>query len=113
MAKVKAEEVDTSLHRVRITMTSTNLKAVEEVATELVSAAKKQSIQVRGPARMPTKRLKITARKSPCGEGTNTYDRWEMRIHKRWIDLHSGTDDVKKITQVNIQPGVDVEVTVL
>ena len=28
-------------------------------------------------------------RKSPCGEGTNTWDHWEMRIHKRIIDLHS------------------------
>lgn len=32
---------------------------------------------------MPTKRLKICTRKSPCGNGTNTFDNWEMRIHKR------------------------------
>ena len=32
--------------------------------------------------RLPTKKLRITTRKSPCGEGTNTWDRFEMRIHK-------------------------------
>ena len=36
---------------------------------------------------MPVKTLKITVRKSPCGEGTNTYERLEMRIYKRVIDL--------------------------
>ena len=36
---------------------------------------------------MPTKVLRLTTRKSPCGEGTNTWDHLEMRIHKRIIDL--------------------------
>ncbi len=34
---------------------------------------------MKGPVRMPTKVLHITTRKSPCGEGTNTWDRFEMR----------------------------------
>ena len=36
---------------------------------------------------MPTKFLRITTRKSPCGEGTNSWEHLEMRIHKRVIDL--------------------------
>ena len=61
---------------------------------------------------MPTKKLVITTRKSPCGEGTNTWDRYEMRIHKRVIDLHSPSETVKQITSINIEPGVTVEVTI-
>ena len=30
--------------------------------------------------RMPTKTLRITTRKAPCGNGTNTWDRFEMRM---------------------------------
>jgi len=56
--------------------------------------------------------LRHTVRKSPCGEGTNTWDRFEMRIHKRVIDLHSPSEVVKVITSINIEPGVVVEVTV-
>ncbi|PRQ55466.1 putative ribosomal protein S10 [Rosa chinensis] len=41
---------------------------------------------------MPTKVLHITTRKSPCGEGTNTWDRFELRGHKRVIDLFSSPD---------------------
>lgn len=56
--------------------------------------------------------LKITTRKSPCGEGTNSWDRFQMRIHKRIIDLHSPSDAVKQITSIVIEPGVEVEITI-
>lgn len=36
---------------------------------------------------MPTKVLRITTRKTPCGEGSKTWDRYEMRIHKRVLDF--------------------------
>lgn len=50
-------------------------------------------------------------RKSPCGEGTNTYERLEMRIYKRVIDLVCTNQDVKEITSIKISPGVEVELT--
>ncbi len=61
---------------------------------------------------MPTKVLIITPRKSHCGEGTNTWDRFEMRVHKRVIDLDCSPDVVKQITSITIEPGVEVEVTI-
>ena len=45
---------------------------------------------MKGPVRMPTKTLKLTVRKSPCGKH-NTWDRYQLRIHKRLIDLHPRT----------------------
>ena len=44
--------------------------------------------------------------------GTNTFDRFELRIHKRLIDLHSPADVVKQITSITIETGVEVEVTI-
>ena len=73
---------------------------------------KDKRLKVKGPVRLPTKTLRITTRKSPCGEGTNTWDRFEMRIHKRLIDLHSPSEIVKQITSISIEPGVEVEVTI-
>lgn len=67
-------------------------------------------MQVKGPVRMPTKILRITTRKAPSGNGTATFDRFEMRIHKRLIDLKCPTDIVRQISS-NLEPGVDVEVT--
>ncbi|CDJ57227.1 40s ribosomal protein S20, putative [Eimeria maxima] len=100
------------LHRIRITLTSKDLKSIERVCTELIGAAKQRKLQTNGPVRLPVKTLRVTTRKSPCGEGTNTYDRFELRIYKRLIDLHSASDVVRQITSINIDPGVEVEVTV-
>jgi small subunit ribosomal protein S20e len=44
--------------------------------------------------------------------GTNTWDRFEMRIHKRVIDLVSTPEVVMQITSITIEPGVEVEVTI-
>ena len=53
------------------------------VCADLIRGAKDKSLKVKGPVRIPTKVLHITTRKSPCGEGTNTWDRFEMRYASR------------------------------
>ena len=68
-----------------------------KVCSDLIKGAKEKKLQVKGPVRLPTKRLRITTRKTPCGEGSKTWDRFEMRIHKRLIDLHSPSEIVKQI----------------
>ena len=82
------------------------------VSHDLITGAKGKDLHVKGPVRMPTKSLKITTRKAPNGEGTKTWDRFEMKIHKRVIDLHSPFSVVKHITTMAIDPGVDVELTI-
>ena len=67
------------------------------VCNDLIRRARDSELKVKGPIRMPTKILKITTRKTPCGEGSKTWDRYEMRIHKRVIDLHSAAETVKQI----------------
>merc|ERR1712055_157709 len=100
------------VHKIRITITSKNCGAIERISNELVKAAKDKQLKVKGPVRMPTKTLRITTRKTPCGEGSKTWDRFQMRIHKRVIDLHSPSEVVKQITSISIEPGVEVEVTI-
>eukprot|EP00341_Mesodinium_pulex_P001374 CAMPEP_0116929058 /NCGR_PEP_ID=MMETSP0467-20121206/26348_1 /TAXON_ID=283647 /ORGANISM="Mesodinium pulex, Strain SPMC105" /LENGTH=119 /DNA_ID=CAMNT_0004608941 /DNA_START=48 /DNA_END=407 /DNA_ORIENTATION=- len=103
---------DAPIHRIRITLTSRKVQALEKVCADLKSKAVARELKVSGPVRMPTKILRLMVRKSPCGEGTNTYDRFQMRIHKRILDLHSPAEVVREITNINIEAGVDVEVTI-
>jgi small subunit ribosomal protein S20e len=110
--KVGVEEAVETVHRIRITLSSKNVKNLEKVCADLIKGAKDKRLKVKGPVRMPTKVLHITTRKSPCGEGTNTWDRFELRVHKRVIDLHSPSEVVKQITSITIEPGVEVEVTI-
>ena len=100
------------VHRIRITLTSRNVANIEKVCSDLKKVALDKKLSVSGPVRMPTKRLKITTRKAPSGEGTNTWDRFEMRIHKRLIDLHAPSDVVKQLTSIPIEPGVEGDVTI-
>merc|ERR1711934_608500 len=102
----KLEGEEARIHKIRIYLTSRNVKALEKVCADLIKGAKDKRLLCKGPVRMPTKTLRIMTRKSPCGEGTNTWDRFEMRIHKRVIDLHSPSETVKQITSINIEPGV-------
>ena len=51
------------------------LLLVVAVCADLIKGAKEKNLKVKGPVRMPTKVLRITTRKTPCGEGTKTWDR--------------------------------------
>ncbi|KAL7005480.1 40S ribosomal protein S20 [Cystobasidiomycetes sp. EMM_F5] len=98
-------------HKIRITLTSSKLKPLEKVCTDLVNRAKDKDLRVKGPVRLPTKVLSHTTRKTPCGEGSKTWDRYELKLYKRLIDLTSPAEVVKQITSMSIESGVDVEVT--
>ena len=85
------------LQKYTVTVSFTKVKPLETLCANLVKEAKmKQAsadgadkVQLKGPVRMPTKKLKICTRKSPCGNGTNTYENWEMRIHKRVFKINA------------------------
>jgi small subunit ribosomal protein S20e len=89
-----------------------NVQNLEKVCADLKKASLEKNLHVSGPVRLPTKKLRITTRKAPSGEGTNTWDRFEMRIHKRLIDLHAPSDVVKQVTSIPIEPGVEAQVTI-
>ena len=74
------------IHKIRITLTSRKVSSLEKVCQELIERAKSKDLRVKGPVRLPTKSLKVTTRKTPCGEGSKTWDTYEMRIHKRLIE---------------------------
>merc|ERR1711924_273010 len=71
-----------------------------------------QAPPVQGPSSHAHQETPHHDPQGPMWEGTNTWDRFEMRIHKRVIDLHSPSETVKQITSINIEPGVCVEVNI-
>lgn len=98
--------------KIRLTFTSTNVKSVEKTVSEFLTAAKSKEIQAYGPIRMPTKTLRITTRKTPCGEGSKTWSRYQLRIHKRVLDFRSTPSNVQAFTRMNLDPAVTIEITV-
>ncbi|KAK9474774.1 40S ribosomal protein uS10 [Dipodascopsis tothii] len=115
MSAEKEKGVDVEAPKVRkfrITMTSKKVQQLEKFSNNLVTGARAQGMNVQGPVRLPTKTLRIATRKTPNGEGSKTWDSYEMRIHKRLVRLEAFSDDVKNIPSFNIEPDVNVEITV-
>ncbi len=94
----------------RIKLTSTNLQNLEGVCKEIRSLTEKTGIKVKGPIPLPTKRLKVVTRKAPSGEGSHTYDRWEMRVHRRLIDLDADDRTMRQLMRLHVPEDVFIEV---
>ena len=95
----------------RIKLTSTNLEQLERVSKDIKDIAEKTGVKIKGPQPLPTKRLKITTRKAPTGEGTHTFDHWQMRIHRRIVDIEPDDRTMKQITKLEIPEDVKIELT--
>lgn len=98
---------------IRIILASRKLKSLEKICKDIISKGKFKNLKIKGPINIPTKILKINTRKSPCGEGTNTWDKFEIKIHKRLIELFSSRNIIKQITSIRMEPGVDIEVLLI
>mgnify|MGYP001593856618 FL=1 len=96
--------------RVRIKLNSTNIEMLNNICESIKDIAKKSGITISGPVPLPTKKLKVTTRKSPCGNGTATFDRFEMRIHKRLIDLPANEKILHHIVRMQIPKSVNVKI---
>lgn len=95
---------------VRIKLTSTSVEALTQVCSEIKEIARKTGVRIRGPIPLPTRRLVVTVRKAPSGEGTHTFDHWEMRIHKRIIDMDADERALRQLMRVRVPPNVKVEI---
>ena len=110
----KKQNADDGIQQhIRLTITSSKLSNLQKVCNNLVLKLKKEKLQVRGPIPMPRRRLRITTRRAPCGNGTETYDHFELRIYKRVIDFEGSPAAVKQVTQIGLEPDVHVEVSVI
>jgi small subunit ribosomal protein S10 len=96
--------------KVRIKLSSMNIDNLNEICTMIRDIAGKSGVVIAGPIPLPTKRLKLTTRKSPCGNGTATFDRFEMRIHKRIIDLPANDKVLHSIMRVPIPRSVNIKI---
>ena len=100
------------MQKARIKIMSANPKKLDEVCNELKTITDRFGVAMRGPIPLPTKKLKVVTMKTPCGDGTGhgnaTWDRWEMRIHKRVIDVSADERTLRQIMRITIPDGVSI-----
>lgn len=99
--------------KARIKLASTDINKINEVCEYIKDITKKTGVAMSGPIPLPTKKLKITTRKSPSGEGKASWERYEMRVHKRLIDLGIDERALRLVMRVPIPEGLNIEIEML
>ncbi len=96
--------------KVRIKLSSINIEALNGVIAQIKEITDRTGVLLRGPIPLPTRRLKVTTRKSPCGNGTATFDRFEMRVHRRILDIPAEDKILHPIMKLQIPRPVQIKI---
>jgi len=97
----------------RIKLYGTDLKQLNEVIDQIKDIATKTKTKFAGPIMIPTKTLKVPVRKAPQGEGKASWENYEMRIHKRMIDLAADERALHLILRVPIPTDINLEIQLI
>ena len=101
------------MNKVRIKLQSVEIEKLNGVIDTIKDISSRAGIMMSGPIPLPTKRLKICTRKSPCGDGTATFDRYEMRVHKRVIDIPANDKVLHSIMRISIPRTVKIKIEMI
>lgn len=98
--------------RIRIRLKSFDHRLIDQSTHEIVETAKRTGAQVHGPIPLPTKKERTTVLTSPH-VNKDARDQYEIRIHKRLVDIVHPTDKtVDALMKLDLAAGVDVEISV-
>ena len=95
----------------RVKLTSKNLIKLSNVCGDIMDISTKTGVKIKGPIPLPVKRLNISTRKSPCGSGTETYEKWEMKMHRRIIDISADDKAIRQLMRLKIPDDVYIELS--
>ncbi len=98
--------------RARIKLTSTDTQKLEGVCDEIRDIAQKIGVKLVGPIPLPTKKLIVPTRRTPCGDGSKTWDKFEMRVHKRLIEIDARDRVMRSIMRIRVPNEVYIEMEI-
>ena len=96
--------------KIRIRLKAFDHRLIDRSASEIVETAKRTGATVLGPIPLPTVINRWTVLRSPHVD-KKSREQFEMRTHKRLIDILEPTPDtVDALMKLDLPPGVDVEI---
>jgi small subunit ribosomal protein S10 len=100
----------------RIKLAGKNPQELDNLCKEIKDLAEKIGVAVRGPIPLPTKVLHVPCMKTPCGDGMHrgggggNWETWELRIHKRILDVGANERVLHGITRIRLPADVNIEI---
>ena len=99
-----------SQNRIRVCLKAYDHRLVDVSANKIVEAAKRTDAKVAGPIPMPTRRRVYCVLRSPHVD-KKSREHFEMRTHKRIIDLYDSTQQtMEELSRMDLPAGVKVEI---
>jgi small subunit ribosomal protein S10 len=99
--------------KIRIKIRAFDHKIIDQSTKTIIETAQRGGSQVFGPIPLPTEKKKYTVNRSTFVH-KNARDQYEMRIHKRLIDIFEpSAKTVEDLTNLSLPAGVDVEIKML
>ena len=99
-----------SKQKIRIKLRAYDHKIIDDSAKLIIDTAIRTGAIINGPIPLPTKIEKVTVNRSTFVH-KNSRDQYEIRTHKRLIDIHHPTTQtVDALMKLELPAGVDVEI---
>ncbi|MFC3957847.1 MULTISPECIES: 30S ribosomal protein S10 [Natrialbaceae] len=98
------------MQQARVRLAGTSPQDLDNICDDVREIANNTGVNLSGPIPLPTKTLEIPTRKSPDGEGTATWEHWEMRVHKRLIDLDADERALRQLMRIQVPNDVSIEI---
>ena len=96
--------------RIRVKLRGFDVELVEQSSRAIVQTVVKAGAKVSGPVPLPTRINKYTVLRSPHVD-KKSREQFEMRTHKRLIDILDPTQKVvEALMKLELPAGVDVEI---
>lgn len=103
-------EAEESHQRIRIKIRAYDHKIIDQSTRTIIDTAERSGASIKGPVPLPTEKSKYTVIRSPFVH-KNSREQYEMRIHKRLIDIIDPTPKtVDSLMSLNLPAGVDIEI---
>ena len=115
MAQEKRKESGTTKskdpkNRLKIRLKGYDHKVLDESCKEIVKTAHRHGVSVIGPVPLPTEMHRYTVNRSTFVHSTSK-EQFEMRIHKRLIELVSPEPElVDSLMRLSLPAGVEIEI---
>jgi small subunit ribosomal protein S10 len=98
--------------KIRIRLKAYDHELIDQSTKKIVETVTRTNATVRGPVPLPTERHRYTVIRSPH-KYKDSREHFEMRIHKRLIDiLDPSAKTVDSLQRLDLPAGVDVEIKI-
>ena len=99
-----------AVQRIRIKIKAYDHKIIDQSTQTIIEAGERTGATIKGPIPLPVEKKKYTVNRSTFVH-KDARDQYEMRIHKRMIDILSpSAKTIDSLMNLNLPAGVDIEI---